>query len=109
MSSSSQLSRVSWQPSQEANFQTASFGWRCSVMSHLPESEEPGDLGVGQHRAVDTHEQLAVLAVSAQAHPAAHVALERDPDAVGADAPGDERQRRMPPVSYTHLRAHETR
>src|SRR5665647_2345755 len=96
MSSSSQLSRVSWQPSHEANFQTASLGWRCSGTSYLPESEQAGDLGVGQHRAVDADEQLAVLAVPAQADPAAHVAFQGDPDAVGAHAPRDERQRRVP-------------
>src|SRR5674476_592254 len=96
MSSSSQLSRVSWQPSQEANFQTASFGRPFSVTSHLPESEQTSDLRVGQHRAVDADEQLAVLAVPAQAHPAAHVALEGDPDTAGANAAADERHRRMP-------------
>src|SRR5450759_4589742 len=96
MSSSSQLSRVSWQPSQEANFQTASFGRPFSVTSHLPESEQTSDLRIGQHRAVDADEQLAVLAVPAQAYPAAHVALEGDPDTAGANAAPDERQRRMP-------------
>src|SRR5664279_2604863 len=96
MSSSSQFSSVSWQPSQEANFHTASFGRSGSAMSQLPCSQQAGNPGERQHRTVDADEQLAILAVPAQADPAAHVALEGDADLAGAYPPFD-------PVSYTHL------
>src|SRR5674476_556135 len=53
-------------------------------MSQLPCSEQAGNPGERQHRAVEADEQLAILAVPAQADPAAHVALEGDADLVGA-------------------------
>src|SRR5450759_5081472 len=66
------------------------------AMSQLPRSEQAGDPGERQDRAVDADEQLAILAVPAQADPAAHIALERDPDLVGAHAPLDQRRRGEP-------------
>src|SRR5664280_1036715 len=54
-------------------------------MSQLPCSQQAGNPGERQHRTVDADEQLAILAVPAQADPAAHVALEGDADLAGAD------------------------
>src|SRR5579862_1737155 len=50
--SSSQLSSVSWQPSQEANFHTASVGSACASTSHLPDGEPAGKRLVAEDRAV---------------------------------------------------------
>ena len=83
-SSSSKSSRVSWQPSQEANFQTASFGLRARS-AHS--SRTPSSVPIRadrEDRAVLADERWAELAVAAVADRALHVALERDVDAVAS-------------------------
>src|SRR5512143_2464097 len=76
-SSSSQSRSDSWQPSHEANLNTASFG---RATSHLPHAEEVPDPVVAEDRAVLAHEERAELAVPAHADRALHVALHRDED-----------------------------
>src|SRR5579872_2647720 len=78
-SSSSQSRRDSWQPSQEENFQTASFGLRAgAAMSNLPQAENRAKLIIGEHRPVAADESRAELAVAAEADGALHVALHGD-------------------------------
>src|SRR5215471_1922528 len=84
-SSSSQSSNVSWQPSHEANFHTASLG-RCAVTSDLPAIEQPGDAIEAQHGAVLAYEVGNVLAVATHADGALHVALHRHVHALGTEA-----------------------
>ena len=83
-SSSSQSSSDSWQPSQEANFQTASVGLRVSVGHSSRTPIRSADLVVAIDRAVAADQRRAELAVAAVAEPAAHVALHRDVDPLGA-------------------------
>ena len=72
---------VSWQPSQEANFQTASLGLRPArhrqISRMLKRRREPV---VGEHRPVLADEGRAELAVAAEADGAFHVALHREVD-----------------------------
>src|SRR5690349_12362334 len=76
-SSSSRFSTVSWQPSHEANFQTASVGrFRLRATSHLTEVDEGPEPVVGEHRSVLAYEERDELAVPAQGHRAFHVALQ---------------------------------
>src|SRR6266699_2209046 len=77
-SSSWQSSRVSWQPSQDASFHTASF-WR--VMSQLLHREQRGCLLIADHGTVPAQQQRAELAVPALGDTAPHVPLQRDADA----------------------------
>src|SRR5512134_559775 len=85
-SSSSQSSSESWQPSQEANFQTARRGLRLTSTLDLPEAEEAEDPVVGEDRPVPAHEHGAELAMAAEAHGALHVPLQGDHDALQGDA-----------------------
>src|SRR3990172_13326812 len=84
-SSSSQSSRESWQPSQEANFQTASFGLRAGAISNLPQGEQTTEPGVGRNRPVPADEGSPELAVAAMADGALHVALQGQINRVGGD------------------------
>ena len=77
-SSSSQSSSDSWQPSQEANFQTASAAPVAHSSGH---PHERLDDVVAQHRPVLADEQRPELAVPAVAGRARHAALQRQPDA----------------------------
>src|SRR5271166_1555244 len=73
-SSSSQSRRLSWHPSQEENFQTASLGLRWG-MSDLRLAEQHVNAVVGKDRSVFAGEDGAVLAVAAKTYAAFHVAL----------------------------------
>src|SRR5262245_20899273 len=77
-SSSSQSSRLSWQPSQEANFQTASFGLCLRAISYLPLGEQAVHATVLEHGAILADEVWPVLAVPTEADGTFHVALHRD-------------------------------
>ena len=72
-SSSSQSSRVSWQPSQDANFHTARVGIAHHSSRTLISGRRPV---VADHRTVPADQQRTELAVPAPADAAAHVALE---------------------------------
>src|SRR5271165_4265678 len=73
-SSSSQSSRLNWQPSQEENFQTASLGLR-KAMSDLRLAKNGGYASEREDRAVLADEGRAILAMTAKADPAFHVAF----------------------------------
>src|SRR5262245_34591845 len=72
--SSSQSSRLSWQPSQEENFQTASVGFCLRAMLHLLCSQQTLDSAVWKDRAVLADKIRSVLAVAAHANGALHIA-----------------------------------
>src|SRR6266702_4151273 len=93
-SSSSQSSRLNWQPSQEANFHTASRGLRFRGISHLAGSQKRLDPVVAEHWTVAAHESGAELAVAAEADGAFHVAFHRDVDALPRHAAALECARR---------------
>src|SRR6266536_634362 len=82
-SSSWQSSSVSWQPSQDASFHTASFG---RVISQLPYREQRRRSLITDDGAVPAQQQRAELAMAAFGDAAAHVPLQRDPDASRRDA-----------------------
>src|SRR5689334_6855121 len=86
-SSSSQSSRLNWQPSQDENFQAASLGFRCGRISHLPLAEPRLDRTVAEHRPILAHKQRAKLAVPAEADAAFHIALHRNIDVIVGHAP----------------------
>src|SRR6266566_400490 len=73
--SSSQSSKLSWQPSQEANFQTARFGFCFRSISDLPLYEKVLHMAILEHGAISAHEVGSVLAVPTEAHGTLHVAL----------------------------------
>src|SRR6266852_6505862 len=77
-SSSSQSSRLSWQPSQEANFQTASFGLCLRAISYLPLCEQPLHTAVLEDGPILADEVWPVLAVPTEADGTLHIALHRD-------------------------------
>src|SRR5216683_3693604 len=77
-SSSSQSSRLSWQPSQEANFQTASFGLCLRAISYLPLCEQAVHTAVLEDGPILADEVWSVLAVPTEADGTFHVALHRD-------------------------------
>src|SRR6516225_6029084 len=81
-SSSSQSSRLSWQPSQEANFHTARRGRTRRANSDLPGIEERGDAVEAKDRTVAADKGGAELAMPAQPDRAFHIALHRDKDPV---------------------------
>ena len=89
------VEQVSWQPSHEANLNTPSrgrAGGAVSVLkSQLPYGEQGPGVVVADDGAVAAEQQRPELAVSAMADATAHVAFERDPDAVGAHPPMDQR------------------
>ena len=74
-SSSSQSRMLSWQPSHEANFQTASLGLRFGAISNLPFSKPFFDAIVSKDGAVFADEERPELAVSTEADAALHVAF----------------------------------
>src|SRR6478672_6968154 len=80
-SSSSQSSRLNWQPSQDENFQTASFGLRVAAISNLSLPEPFFDCRIGEYGSVLADEERPKLAMAAQPDGALHVALHRDKDA----------------------------
>src|SRR6516162_3694266 len=77
-SSSSQSSRLSWQPSQEANFHTARRGRARRATSDLPRIEERGDAVEAKDRTVATDKGGSELAMPAQPDCAFHIALHRN-------------------------------
>src|SRR5580698_9824119 len=81
-SSSSQSSSESWQPSQEANFQTASRGRRGAAISDLPYGHDVGDTVVTHDRAILAHEIRSELAMTAKADGTLHVAFHRQVDVI---------------------------
>src|SRR5512145_296522 len=85
-SSSSQSSRLNWQPSHEANFQTASF-LRLRVISNLPYAQPWPDAVESKEGPVLANESRAEQAVPAKSSRAFHVALYRNKNALFAHAP----------------------
>src|SRR5271165_6326739 len=81
-SSSSQSSKLSWQPSQEENFHTARRGRVRRATSDLPDAEKRGDAVVAEDRPIAADEGGPELTVSAQPDRAFHVALHRNKDPV---------------------------
>src|ERR1700732_218430 len=79
-SSSSQSRRLSWQPSQEANFQTASLGFLIRFISELAYPDEWCNSIVPKNRTLFADELRTQLAVAAKADRAFHVPLHRDID-----------------------------
>ncbi|HEY6411285.1 MAG TPA: hypothetical protein VIY29_27815, partial [Ktedonobacteraceae bacterium] len=75
--SSSQSSKLNWQPSQEANFQTASFGFDSLRILYLPLQQPVPHIAILEHRAVFANEVRPKLAMPTQANGALHVALHR--------------------------------
>src|ERR1043166_684546 len=80
--SSSQSRRLNWQPSHDANFQTASFGFGLdfarlvfAFTSHLSFPEDALDAIEAEHRTVLADKMGPVLAVSAESRRAFHVTL----------------------------------
>src|SRR3990172_6731127 len=93
--SSSQFSRVNWQPSHDASFQTASFGLGAA-MSDVRVLEPSADAVVAKDRAVLADELGSELAVAAEPDRALHVALHREKDAVGGHSVGEQAAHRVP-------------
>src|SRR5690242_5671931 len=79
-SSSSQSSRLNWQPSQDANFHTASFGLCLGIMSHLPFCKQCLHTAVLKYRAIFADKIGYVLAMSTQANRTFHVTFHGDKD-----------------------------
>src|SRR5271166_6279102 len=75
-SSSSQSNRLNWQPSHEENFHTASLGLRLAI-SDLRPAEKCRDAVKGKRRPILAGEYRPILAVTAQADTAFHVAFHR--------------------------------
>src|SRR5215475_11283440 len=100
-SSSSQSSRLSWHPSHEANFQTASF-LRLRAISNLPFAKPWPDAVESKDRPVLANESRAEQAVPAKSGRAFHVALHRNENVLFGDSP-------LPKFDYGeshhHLRA----
>src|SRR5215471_4606603 len=74
-SSSSQSSKLSWQPSQEANFHTASFGFCFILISNLPLCKQSLDSLVREYWSIFTNKVGSILAMSTHADCTLHVAL----------------------------------
>ena len=94
---------MSWQPSQEANFHTASFGLRLTALSHL---EQRRDRVVVVDGAVAADQGRPELAMAAVRHGAAHVPFHRDEDPAAVDASVHEGLCRD---AHHHLRAADVR
>src|SRR5271169_723974 len=92
-SSSSQSSRLNWQPSQEANFHTASFGFRLVVAAilQLSHGQEPAEPVVAHDGSVAAYQGRAEVAVTASPDVAFHVALQGEIVLARGDAGGVER------------------
>src|SRR6516164_10231472 len=82
----SQSSSVSWQPSHEANFHTASFGLGFASISQLPDAQPILDAIVAENRAVFADELRAELAVPAKTDGTLHIALHRQKNPFFSDA-----------------------
>src|SRR6516225_6431423 len=81
-SSSSQSSRLSWQPSQEANFHTARRGRVCCFTLNLSYVEKRGDAIETKDWAIATDEGRPELTMPAEPDRAFHVAFHREEDSV---------------------------
>src|SRR6516165_8117184 len=81
-SSSSQSSRLSWQPSQEANFHTARRGRVCRATLNFPLVEKRGDSIETKDWAFATDKGGPELTMPANPNRAFHVAFHREKDAV---------------------------
>src|SRR5450755_502746 len=81
INSSSQSSRLNWQPSQEANFQTASFGFRLRIILDLPFHQQRSQTAILEDRSIFTDEVWPVLTMSTETNAAFHVAFHREKDA----------------------------
>src|SRR5208282_498699 len=76
--SSSQSSRLSWHPSHEANFHTASRGlFFLLTILNLIQPEQAAQLIITKHRPVLADKVRAELTMTAEADGAFHVALHR--------------------------------
>src|SRR5512143_439631 len=84
--SSSQSSRLNWQPSHEANFQTASFGLRFAGISDLSLSEQLFYDVIAEYRPVFADKRRPKLTVSAESDSAFHVTFHRKINSLGCDA-----------------------
>src|SRR6266478_5251177 len=74
-SSSSQSSRLNWQPSQEANFRTASLGLWAVSMLELSYREKVLYAAVAKNWALLADESGTKLTVSAKTNGALHIAF----------------------------------
>src|SRR5271166_4934363 len=81
-SSSSQSSRLSWQPSQDANFHTARRGRARRATSDLANVENRGDAIVAKDWSFAADESGSELTMPAEADCALHVALHRQINSV---------------------------
>ena len=70
------IEQVSWQPSHEANFQTASFGLRGLFISQFANVEQRFHPVVAKNRTVLADERRPELAMTAKTDRAFHIALE---------------------------------
>src|SRR6516162_1861623 len=86
-SSSSQSSRLSWQPSQEANFHTARRGRARRATSDLPDVEKRGDAVETKNWPIAADERGSELTMPALPDRAFHVALHRDGDPIHGQPP----------------------
>src|SRR5271167_968164 len=77
-SSSSASSRVSWQPSQEANLKTAILS--LGLLLELIFLQQRPHLVIGKDRSVFANEVRSVLAMAAEADSALHVPFHRKID-----------------------------
>src|SRR6516164_7690947 len=95
-SSSSQSSRLSWQPSHEANFHTARRGRVRRATSDLPDVEKRCDAVKAKNWAVAADKGGAKLAMPTQPNRAFHIAFHRDKDSVHCQTPLTQRIDRKP-------------
>src|SRR5450631_2910413 len=85
-SSSSASSRESWHPSQDANLNTAIFGFFGGI-SQLLLVEQVADPRQREHRSVLADEFRSVLAMAAEPHGAFHVPLHGEIDLIFRETP----------------------
>src|SRR5260370_27456339 len=76
--SSSQSSRLNWQPSQEANFQTASVGFCCWLILYLPLRQQMLHTTIWEDRPIPADKIGLILAVPTETNGTFHIALQRD-------------------------------
>src|SRR6185437_5414689 len=82
----SQSRRLSWQPSQEANFQTASLGLRFSGMSDLSHRDQRLDSAPAEHRTILAYKSRPELAMPAETDGTFHIPFHGDVDIFRFDA-----------------------
>src|SRR5262245_7916260 len=82
-SSSSQSSRLNWQPSHDANFPTPSFVFLCLSILQLTDSKPVRDAVIAEDRAIFADELRAELTVAAKADGTLHVAFHRQENVFG--------------------------